>query len=135
VVFVRPTGVVLTPGPGRALLTWIPVLLRAKKTDGSPGEPATTPTVDAPIEPRRVKYRRTWPQRLVLVTGLALITGCLYGAWYISDIKETFGDIPRVAVSPGVLAEVNDIKFDARNILILGWTDSGGIQSGDDLLL
>ncbi|HUP74427.1 MAG TPA: LCP family protein [Acidimicrobiales bacterium] len=111
------------------------MLLRAKKTVGAPAEPAITPTVDLPIAPRRVKYRRTWPQRFVLVTGLALITGCLYGAWYIGDIKETFGDIPRVAVSPGVLAEVGDIDFDARNILILGWTDSGGIQSGDDLLL
>ena len=92
------------------------------------------PSYDAP-KPRRVKYRRSWPQRFVLLVGLALITGCLYGAWYISDIKETFGDIPRVAVSPGVLAEVGDVKFDARNILILGWTDSGGIKSGDDLLL
>ena len=84
---------------------------------------------------KRVKYRRSWPQRFVLVLGVALIMGCLYGAWYISDIKETFGDIPRVAVSPGVLAEVGDVKQDPRNILVLGWTDSGGIQSGDDLLL
>ena len=89
-----------------------------------------TVAVDLSPPPRRVKYRRTWPQRFVLVIGLALITGCLYGAWYISDIKETFGDIPRVAVSPGVLAEVGDIKFDARNILIMGWTDSGGNPVG-----
>jgi LCP family protein required for cell wall assembly len=70
----------------------------------------------------------------VLFTGLALIVGCLYGAWYISDIEETFGDIPRVRVSPGVLAEVGDVKFDARNILIMGWTDTTGIEAGDDIL-
>jgi len=115
------------------------VLLRARKKVESPSAPAPTrdgagTAVDL-SPPRRVKYRRTWPQRFILVIGLALITGCLYGAWFISDIKETFGDIPRVAVSPGVLAEVGDIRFDARNILIMGWTDSGGIQSGDDLLL
>jgi len=34
----------------------------------------------------------------------------------------------------GVLAEVGDVRFDPRNILILGWTDSSGIDSGDDLL-
>ena len=85
--------------------------------------------------PAPVKYRRTWPERFVLVIGVALITGCLYGAWYISDIKETFGDIPRVAVSPGVLADIGDVKFEPRNILVLGWTDSSGIESGDDLLL
>ena len=70
----------------------------------------------------------------MLVTGLGLIIGCLYGAWYISDIEETFGDIPRVNVSPGVLAEVGDVKFDARNILIMGWTDTTGIEAGDDIL-
>ena len=130
----------LTRGRRRSLLASSPVLLRARKNVESPGAPAPsddgqTVAVDLSPQPRRVKYRRTWPQRFVLVIGLALITGCLYGAWYISDIKETFGDIPRVAVSPGVLAEVGDIKFDARNILVMGWTDSGGIQSGDDLLL
>jgi LCP family protein required for cell wall assembly len=107
------------------------VLLRAKnKTEGP--DAIEMPPVTAPAE---VKYRRTWPQRFVLLIGVVLITGCLYGAWYISDIKETFGDIPRVKVSPGVLADVGDINFDARNILIMGWTDSGGIESGDDLLL
>ncbi|MEO8693457.1 MAG: LCP family protein [Acidimicrobiales bacterium] len=116
------------------------MLLRARKKVESPVAPAPPPdgqtmAVDVAPKPKRVKYRRTWPQRFILVVGLVLITGCLYGAWYIGDIKETFGDIPRVAVSPGVLAEVGDIKYDARNILVMGWTDSGGIQSGDDLLL
>jgi LCP family protein required for cell wall assembly len=90
--------------------------------------------VELPPPGPPIRYRRTWPQRFVLLVGVALITGCLYGAWYIRDIKETFGDIPRVAVSPGVLAEVGDVKFEPRNILIMGWTDSSGIESGDDLL-
>src|SRR6266498_628545 len=37
-------------------------------------------------------------------------------------------------MSPGVLAEVGDVKFDARNILIMGWTDTTGIEAGDDIL-
>ena len=81
-----------------------------------------------------VKYRRTWPERMVLVVGVGLVVGCLYGAWYISDVKQTFGDIPRIAVSPGVLAEVGDVKQDPRNILVLGWTDESGIDSSDPLL-
>jgi LCP family protein required for cell wall assembly len=110
------------------------VLLRAK-TKATDEAPVPDPVETPPPGPGKIRYRRTWPQRLVLLVGVALIFGCLYGAWYIRDIKETFGDIPRVAVSPGVLAEVGDVNFDARNILIMGWTDSSGIESGDDLLL
>ncbi|TML13689.1 MAG: LytR family transcriptional regulator [Actinobacteria bacterium] len=108
------------------------MLLRTKKKVESPDAPAESPWVAPP--PKPVKFRRTWPERFILVVGVVIMSGCLYGAWYISDIKETFGDIPRVAVSPGVLAEVGDVRFDPRNILILGWTDSSGIDSGDDLL-
>jgi LCP family protein required for cell wall assembly len=82
----------------------------------------------------KLPFRRSWPQRFVLVVGVGLIVGCLYGAWYISDIEETFGDIPRYSLSPGVLADVGDIKFDPRNILIMGWTDTTGIEAGDDIL-
>ncbi len=70
----------------------------------------------------------------MLVVGVALVAGCLYGAWYISDIEETFGDIPRFSLSPGVLADVGDVKFDARNILIMGWTDTTGIDASDDIM-
>ena len=41
---------------------------------------------------------------------------------------------PGLAVSPGVLADVGDIKQDPRNILVLGWTDEAGINSNDPLL-
>ena len=104
------------------------MLLRTKKKVDAPDAPAESPWVAPP--PKPVKYRRTWPQRFFLVVGVVLISGCLYGAWYISDIKETFGDIPRVAVSPGVLAEVGDVKQDPRNILVLGWTDQFGHRIG-----
>ena len=52
--------------------------------------------VELPPPGPPIRYRRTWPQRFVLLVGVVLITGCLYGAWYIRDIKETFGDIPRL---------------------------------------
>jgi polyisoprenyl-teichoic acid--peptidoglycan teichoic acid transferase len=81
-----------------------------------------------------VTYRRSWPERAVLALGVALIAGCLYGAWYIADIEETFSGIPRYKFSPGVLAEVGDVRFDARNFLVMGWTDTTGIDPGDDLM-
>ena len=81
-----------------------------------------------------VKYRRSWPERVVLSLGVAVIAACLYGAWYIADIEETFSGIPRFEFSPGVLAEVSDVRFDARNFLVMGWTDTTGIEPGDDIM-
>ena len=94
------------------LLAWRSVRRRSKSKIDAPDAAAPSPWV-APPAPL-VKFRRTWPERFVLVIGVGLIASCLYGAWYISDIKETFGAIPRVAVSPGVLADVGDVKQDAR---------------------
>lgn len=81
-----------------------------------------------------VKHRRSWPERAVLALGVALVAGCLYGAWYISDIEQTFSNLPRYEFAPGVLAELPDPRFDARNFLVMGWTDTTGIEAGDDIL-
>lgn len=96
--------------------------------------PHTAPVeLDAPA-PKRRKHRRSWPQRLWIVTGLALVAGCLYGADYISDIEQTFGEVNRVTVAQGVLGEVGDVRFEPRNILVLGYTENAGIDRDDPLL-
>jgi LCP family protein required for cell wall assembly len=99
------------------------------------GDVALVPTASEPRS-RPQKLRRTWPQRGVLLLGLALIAGCLYGSWYITDFESTFGDIPRIAMSnPNVLGDIGDPDVDPRNILVLGSTDTEGIAGDDQSLI
>ena len=87
-----------------------------------------------PVKPKRVKYRRSWPQRICLLLGVAIAAAGLKAATEISDVQQQLGEIPRVNVSPGLLAEVGDITAEARNILIIGSDDVVGLDRNDPLL-
>jgi len=81
-----------------------------------------------------IRYRRSWPQRFVLLLGFALVCGCVYSARYISNLQVTLSGIPRIESANGLLADSGDPKVDARNILIIGSTETAGLDPKDPSL-
>jgi LCP family protein required for cell wall assembly len=68
---------------------------------------------------------------MILVVGVGLVCGCLYSAWYISNLEEIFSGIPVIESTPGLLADSGDPKVDPRNILIIGTTETHGLDPND----
>lgn len=82
-----------------------------------------------------MKYRRTWPQRLVLLSCIGLIAVSLYTASTVHTVYEDVASIPRIEIGGDLLNRRDDVAPSApRNILLVGTTENDGIDSSDDLL-
>lgn len=81
-------------------------------------------------------FRRTWPQRLVLLACPLLVVFALGTAWSVAHVSSTIAAIPRIELSnPAVLADLADPTYEPRNILILGATGTDGIGPNDQSLV
>jgi LCP family protein required for cell wall assembly len=87
---------------------------------------------DAPVS-LDVRFRRTWPQRFLLLGGVSLAALSVFAASSLRATNETVANIQRISVPPGTLDD-QPAKGEARNILIAGTTENDGIAGGDDLL-
>ena len=52
-------------------------------------------------------YRRTWPQRLLIVANVVLAAGLFFGASRLASFEEAVGSIIRIDVPAGVLADLD----------------------------
>lgn len=95
------------------------------------------PLVASPTVKKRpsVRYRRTWPQRLVLLSCVGLIGTSLYTASTVKTVYDDVASIRRIEIPVDVLTDRTKVdRGEARNILLLGTTENDGIDSGDELL-
>jgi LCP family protein required for cell wall assembly len=84
---------------------------------------------------RQTRLRRTWPQRLVIVGGIALVVLSLVSAWGISDSYNNAGEFIRYQAEEGLLEEHDESNPGGpRNILLVGTTENEGIAADDPLL-
>lgn len=83
-----------------------------------------------------IKFRRTWPQRLIITVNVVLIVSALVTAASIAYLYSKVSDIGRIQGIGTALAPVEEAGPDrARNILIVG-TDSGeGLDPNDPVLI
>jgi LCP family protein required for cell wall assembly len=89
----------------------------------------------APVRDRSaVGYRRTWPQRFLLLGCAGLIAGSLYGATTIEAVFDDLATMPRYGVETGILSSREGVPPSApRNILLVGTTENEGIAPDDNL--
>jgi LCP family protein required for cell wall assembly len=84
---------------------------------------------------RPSRLRRTWPQRFVIVGGIALVVLSLVAAWGIADSYNSAGEFIRYQAEEGLLEEHDDSNPGGpRNILLVGTTENEGIEADDPLL-
>jgi LCP family protein required for cell wall assembly len=84
---------------------------------------------------RPPRLRRTWPQRFVIVGGIALVVMSLVAAWGIADSYNNAGEFIRYQAQEGLLEERDDSDPGGpRNILLVGTTENEGIDPDDPLL-
>ncbi len=74
--------------------------------------------------------RRTWPQRLVMLAGLAVIVAALAATWWVQTIYDGLSSIGRVEI-PGHILVTDTAPGEPVNFLLLG-TDSGAGLDPDD---
>jgi LCP family protein required for cell wall assembly len=83
----------------------------------------------------RVRYRRTWPQRFVLVGFAGVVVASLYTASSIRTVYSDVASIQRIAVDAGTLTDPAQlVAGQPRNILILGTTENDGVDPNDPLV-
>jgi LCP family protein required for cell wall assembly len=81
------------------------------------------------------RLRRTWPQRFVILGGMALVVVSLVSAWGISDSYNSAGEFIRYQPVEGLLEERDESNPGGpRNILLVGTTENEGIDKDDPLL-
>jgi LCP family protein required for cell wall assembly len=81
------------------------------------------------------RLRRTWPQRFVILGGMALVIVSLVSAWGISDSYNSAGEFIRYQADEGLLEEHDDSDPGGpRNVLLVGTTENEGIEADDPLL-
>lgn len=81
----------------------------------------------------RVRLRRTWPQRFVIVAGMTLVVLSLASAWGLAEVYNSVGEIERYVVAPDLLEDAGD-PGGPRNVLLIGSTEIDGLE-GDDAIL
>ncbi|MGI9606991.1 MAG: LCP family protein [Acidimicrobiales bacterium] len=79
-------------------------------------------------DPRRL--RRTWPQRLLLVAGVALAAICFVAAQAFWDAQQVLSELPRIRVGPDILATSGG-PGDPVNFLLVGVDSSEGLDPDD----
>lgn len=78
----------------------------------------------------RGRPRRTWPQRLLMVSGLAVAAACFATAWVFWQANIVLSEIPRISVGPDVLAATGDPGAPV-NLLLVGVDSSEGLDEDD----
>jgi len=78
----------------------------------------------------RGRPRRTWPQRLLLLSGLLVAAGLFLAAQFFWDARTVLADLPRISVGPDVLAQSGGTG-DPVNILLVGVDSSEGLDPDD----
>ena len=82
-----------------------------------------------------MRYRRTWPQRFVLLGCIGLIGASLYTASTVKTVYDDVASIQRIEIGADVLTDRSKVDpGEPRNILLVGTTENDGIDAGDDLL-
>jgi LCP family protein required for cell wall assembly len=107
--------------------------MRARRETAS-GQ-VTSPAVEPSAPPTRLRLRRTWPQRFVILGGMALVMVSLVSAWGIADSYNSAGEFVRYEAAEGLLTEQDESDPGGpRNILLVGTTENEGIDPDDPLL-
>ena len=82
-----------------------------------------------------MKYRRSWPQRIVLLGCVALVGGSLYTASTVHTVYNDIASIPRIEIPAGVLTDRTNVDpGEPRNILLVGTTENDGVDASDPIL-
>ncbi len=74
--------------------------------------------------------RRTWPQRFLLLLGLALSVVLFGAARFFWEARTVLAELPRISVGPGVLAQGGG-PGDPVNVLLVGVDSSEGLDADD----
>ena len=114
-----------------AILTKVdPALLRLPQRCGR-----ALLALSAVTERAAVKYRRTWPQRIMLAGCASVVGASLYTASYVRTVYNDVAAIPRIEVAAGTLTDPAQLNAgQPRNILILGTTENDGVDPNDPLV-
>ena len=78
----------------------------------------------------RGRPRRTWPQRLLLISGLLVAAGLFLAAQFFWEARTVLADLPRISVGPNVLAQSGGTG-EPVNILLVGVDSSEGLDPDD----
>jgi len=83
-----------------------------------------------------VRYRRTWPQRLLLATNVVAIVACVATAVVIIYARDTVADTRRTSIlaAGGWQSSKEVAAGDPMNFLIVGTDDKAGLAADDPLL-
>jgi LCP family protein required for cell wall assembly len=76
------------------------------------------------------RLRRTWPQRFLLLAGLAVSVACFGAAQIFWEARTVLADLPRIRVGPDVLAQ-SGAPGDPVNFLLVGVDSSEGLDPDD----
>ena len=93
--------------------------------DGPPAQEA------APEIAPEAAYRRTWPQRLLIVANVVLAAGLFFGASRLASFEEAVGSIIRIDVPAGVLADL-DVPIGADGTEDAGGSPDDPVDAGSD---
>ncbi len=74
--------------------------------------------------------RRTWPQRILLLIGLALAVVLFGAARLFWEARTVLAELPRISVGPGVLAQGGG-PGDPVNVLLVGVDSAEGLDEDD----
>ena len=78
----------------------------------------------------RGRPRRTWPQRMLLLSGIVVAAGFFLAAQFFWEARTVLADLPRISVGPDVLAQSGGTG-DPVNILLVGVDSSEGLDPDD----
>jgi len=76
------------------------------------------------------KFRRTWPQRFLMLTGLGLAGVCFLAAWGFWQARTLLADLPRIPVGAELLAQSGE-PGEPVNFLLVGVDSSEGLDPDD----
>ena len=75
------------------------------------------------------RYRRTWPQRLLIAFNIALILSCLTAAGGLGYFYYRFGNLPRIEIGEGILAP-EEPPGEPQNFLLVGSDTRAFVEEG-----
>ena len=78
----------------------------------------------------RGKPRRSWPQRLLMVSGLLVAAACFGAAFVFWQASVVLSEVPRISVGPDVLAQAGD-PGEPVSLLLVGVDSSEGLDPDD----
>lgn len=75
------------------------------------------------------RFRRTWPQRLLIAFNIALIISCLSAAGGLGYFYYRFGQLPRIDIGPGILTPEQP-PGEPQNFLLVGSDTRAFVEAG-----